>query len=1220
MTEITSGHPLVERISRLRGRVRLVLGLFGAGLIVSAALAGLWVLAVGDYLVHFSSSTRLFLLVVALAGLGYLVWRKLVTPLSTKLTEQFLASRVEALDKNLADELVSAVHFVRSGTTRSNAFAARHVETAQTKTAGLRFEDALDFRMANRSLAVAVTLVAVTTLVALLNPQSASTVFGRWIAFDPDAHWPRTTTVEFAWNTPDGKQPAVLPIGEQFAVQAKVTRGGYENQRVWLYTSSDSQSRETEELMTFQREQSGRGNYLYERAIEPVGNKALYLRLVAGDHTDMEPVKVRLAARPVVSELLGSIEPPAYVKNLVDATKPAPAVTVDLLAQTGRAVEGARITLRIKSTKAFGKDAKGQPDVRFVDQAKDVDVALADVAQRLIADDVAEVSFTARQPLQVRAMMRDVDGFENRVGGTMSIEVVPDALPSVVITEPRRMVERSPDAQIKIVVQATDDLGLDGLKLVAEKFDAKPGEAPAFTVDLPWEKRMVDSAVGAMTGSAEYTWDLSPLKLSPGARLSFYVAVQDNYEVKNANPAQAAARPFMITELGTIRHEWVKSAPLSLQIKSVEEILDRGRKDLNEIKERIKNLKDQQEQTKAQTDAIQKAIETSGVSTEQQKRQLGELAQQQSQETASANAIQQRVEQIKQDFEQNKLGESELGKLAAEVSKGMKDVGQNNMPKAASELSKAQESAAAQQMKSEQSKEAAKSAGKAGEQQQEAIAKMESMINQLGAAGDFEAVRQKLDEIIKKQDEVAKATREAMAKNPGAKPEDLPKDQKEQLDKLAAKQAELSRQTAGLTEQMRKASQQLSQSDPASAESLSKAADASDSASVPQKQGDAAQNINNNQSSRSSNNQQQAQAGLDQMKSELDKQNQRQLEQLSRQLADLLKELQALAAEEKQINTETIKLGEAGAKKEFLVLGDRQQRTQQNTIVTQKKAENTRDAKKAAGDVKDAAEQMGTAAGALYTAKQPSAIPPEEQAIASLEAAIKKLEEQKKKVDEQLKEKDLAEFIRQYEGIKKGQEAVKTGAEGVELRRLDAADKQIDRAGLLALSGLSTNQRDLKELIQKISADEKLKEYEVVVWMNGLITDYMDQSREKMSRAQTGRQLSAVQQTAIDRINDIINALKEEKEKSSEFAKGGGGGGGGGGGKPPLVPPVAQLKLLKAMQLIVNTQTATVDKAAATAPTDAEKAEAQNQAAKLGKVQGEIKGLANKVMEKMSGP
>ena len=76
-------------------------------------------------------------------------------PVSTRLTDQFLASRVENQHKDLTDELISAVHFIHVGAIRTNAWRRKHVDSAAAKTAGIRFEEAIDFSRSLKALGIA---------------------------------------------------------------------------------------------------------------------------------------------------------------------------------------------------------------------------------------------------------------------------------------------------------------------------------------------------------------------------------------------------------------------------------------------------------------------------------------------------------------------------------------------------------------------------------------------------------------------------------------------------------------------------------------------------------------------------------------------------------------------------------------------------------------------------------------------------------------------------------------------------------------------------------------------------------------------------------------------------------------------------------------------------------------------------------------------------------
>jgi hypothetical protein len=1198
---------LVERVTRMRGRVRAVIGLFGIGVIIAAAVGGMVLLMFADYFLHFGNGLRVVLLLAWLVGLGVVAWKVLISPLSTRLTDQFLASRVENIHKDLADELISAVHFIHSGTIRTNALAARHVDAAEEKTRAIRFEEAVDFKRSSKAAGIAALAVLIAVVIAALNPAGAKIALSRWFSANPMV-WPHTTHVEFAW--PEGEQPAVIPIGEQFLVRAKVVQGGYANQRVWLTSWSDSKQA-TSELMTYQPSMSSATEFVYEKTLEPEGERTLSLKLQAGDDTEQGAVEIRLAARPVVRELTAAIAPPSYVKDVKDPSKAPPTVMVDLLSQAGRAVEGATVSLNIRSTKPFMLDGEGRPEVRLLDQIKDVELVQG-MKRELLAADTARVTFPATKPLQARLSVRDTDGFDNRAGGTISLDVVPDGLPSVVLTEPKRLAERNPTGVVEIAIQGTDDLGLDGLKLLAEKFDAKPGDPPVFETPIVWAERTVDAAVGSTSGRATYTWELAPLKLQAGARLSFYAMVQDNYEVSGPPPK---------------RHPWVKSAPLTLQILSQADLEKQFRDQMNHVKEQIKTLKNEQEKTQARTDVIQKAAAESGVTTAQQKQQLAELSAQQNQEAATGMQIAQKVEQLKEDLKQNKMSESDLGKIAENVAAGMKDVGGNNMPKAATELHKAQDSAgnknpssgAKQDAQSKaQAKQTAESAQNASKQQGEAIAKMNDMIQQLGAAGDLQAALSALRDIKDAQSKVDEGTQKFGRDNAGKNISELSPQAKKEMEKLAQDQKELSQKTSDVISQMKRSAEQQKQSDPAASQSMSQAAKSGEQNNVAGSQSEASSDIKKNQTSSASGNQTQAQNGLQQMIDELSKNDKRELEQLQRQLADLIQEVKKLKEGEETLNKDTEAAGDKAAAAAATKLGDAQGTLQMNTIVIQKKAENTRDAQKAAADIRDAGEQMGNAAGPLYANKLASAIEPEKKAIASLEEAIKKLQKQKNKIDDQLKDKQLAEFIKQYETIKTAQEGIKTFSDQVETKRQAAIDKQIDRRSTMALAEKSKTQQTLIDDVVKLSTDEELKKYDVIVWMNSQITQAMAVSRDDMAKAQTGTRLAMAQQTAIDRLADVIQALKEEKQKEKQFEdENSGGGGGGGGGKKPLLPPVAQLKLIKAMQNVINSQTVNVNKEIQSAKDDAEKSQMQEEAQKVGKTQGDLKKITEKVLKDM---
>lgn len=1231
MTEIPMNHPLVQRIAQLRTRARILLSLQGLGIVLAALAGGLLVFALADYILHFYPLARLVLALAGIMGLGWLAFRRWLRPLATPLTDQFLASRVELVQKPLADELISALSFISHGLLEKNVLAARAVDQVSSTAANLSFESALSYRLATRTLGLGTLLTLMLVGAAALAPSMASIAWSRWTDPFGGHTWPRVTHVAFVWPN-GGKPPAVHPVGEPLTIRAEVTKGHTSGLRAFLYTTIDSQN-SVRELMNFQEAQSDKvkGVYLYEKRLEPVGESQLSLQLVARDDNEQNPIRIRLAPRPELAGLKAEVLPPAYVSTApatasTSAPGTGPAATgsvrnFDLLSELGRAVEGSTVRLLIRSSKPLAVE-NYRPVVRLLQAERDVELPLRQPQRHLIDANTALLSFQAQQPIDFRVQMRDSDGFENRVTSTVRLDVVPDALPTVAITEPRRPLEVIADAVVPVELQASDDLGLSDILLQADNFDAKPGDLPRFRQPLEWAGQTADPASLSVTGMANFTWNLTTLNLKPGERLSYYGLVRDSFRVppeqfaggkggvKDPYEFESAAQAY-------VRHRYVKSAPLSLLIATKERIEEAARKELQDVRDQIRNLVDQQSLTNQQTRAIQKAVQDAGRSTQQQQQQLAELAGQQAAEAQRALAIKARTDQISQGLDINRMAESELGQISKDVSNGMKDVGQKNMPKAASELSTAQDSAAKAAAQKQQEQQAAQdtaaAAERAGAQQEMAMSTMNKLLDRLGAAGDLEAHRSKVNEILDKQKELEKRLRDQAAKTLGTPLDQLPPGDKKSLEGISKDQNKLANDVSKLTDAMEKSADQLSKSDPAASESLSKAAQSSRSNNVAGNQAGAAQAAQSNQMSSASSSMSNARKGLEEMKDELDQQNRRQLEQLARQVQELLDSLVQLRAKQLVINDETTK-AEAAAGRDLLEpLGNRQSRLQGNVLAETQRAEALKNGRPIALDLRDASDAMGAATTALIKTTQAEALDPEKDALAALDRAIEKLQKQKKELADKLKEEDLASFRRKYEAIQKDQLQIKTVTDQIAAR---LAGKEPDRGDLATLGKQAGAQNQLQEAVTQLSENKELAKYDVLVWINQQIVENMLDSKNRLSKAQIGKPLAQVQQTALDRLQDIIDALKEEQGKKDPFA-GGGGGGGGGGGKKPLLPPAAQLKLLKSQQTIVNRTTVDVNKQLEQSATETDKRQLKQQVQQLGKKQDKIKELATKVVDEM---
>jgi hypothetical protein len=499
---------------------------------------------------------------------------------------------------------------------------------------------------------------------------------------------------------------------------------------------------------------------------------------------------------------------------------------------------------------------------------------------------------------------------------------------------------------------------------------------------------------------------------------------------------------------------------------------------------------------------------------------------------------------------------------------------------------------------------------------------MENLLNKLAAAGDFEAMRADVNKALEDQKKINQEVRETARETIGKDAKELSKELQAKLDNLAKEQQKQAENTAKMTEKMEKSAQSMQASDPASSQAMSKAAQKSRENNVSGKQSQASKSAKSNQMNQASNSGNQAQQGLQEMKDELDEQNRLQLEQLAAQLAKLADQLKVILEQQVAIFDDTTKAGAEAKKPVLNPLGERQGKLQSHVIAFQARVESTlREARMISRELTDSVDAMTGAAVQLVKGSQPNALKPEQDAITALTQALEKLNKKKAETENKLKEENLAQLIKKYEAVKAGQESIKSAAEAIEAQR-DAAGDLPRAAGakLVELAESTTNlsQKSLIEQVDELNKNPELAKVSVITWVNRQVLDYMADSKQKLVKREVGLAMSRLQQTTINRLDDIINALKEEKKEQEKFQKEGGGGSGSGSGsgkKPPLVPPLAQLKLLKAMQGLVNGDTLVVDREIKATKDNATKSELQKQVQKLGQTQKEIHQQAVDMIE-----
>ena len=145
-------------------------------------------------------------------------------------------------------------------------------------------------------------------------------------------------------------------------------------------------------------------------------------------------------------------------------------------------------------------------------------------------------SFTLTQAGEWSLRFADLRGRTVAQGPARPIEIVADAAPQVTIETPKQAVlEVDPQGQVQIGWSATDDYGLQQVSLVFQSAGAKEERIALSTPAAP-AKRL----------RGTYLWEIAPLKLRPGDKVSYHLEAKDNDAVDGAQKGVSATQAIKI--------------------------------------------------------------------------------------------------------------------------------------------------------------------------------------------------------------------------------------------------------------------------------------------------------------------------------------------------------------------------------------------------------------------------------------------------------------------------------------------------------------------------------------------------------------------------------------------------------------------------------------------------------------------------------------------------
>jgi hypothetical protein len=725
LTDRTAG--ITARLAHLRAQVAawfwvdglsrvlwLALGLFAADLAI-------------DWLFRLDRAQRLVMLGLMLAALGWAIYRWLVRPLAATMTDDALALRVEAVNKQLGQGLISALQFARMADAKERGMSPTLVRQAVLSgvqvAQEVSFASVLDSRRFQRNsllflaAAAIVGMLGVGTLVAA----PLRIWFARNVLLT-NATWPQKTYLVI--ERVGENSEVVFPRGEDWTQLVSVTP---ESEVVPDSVYLDFRRTRGRSPLAMKRSSERQFEATFASVIEPFEFRA------RGGDAVTEWVRVELVEQPAVTELKLVVTPPKYTGGQAEELPPGRGPYYVL--------PGSSLALTATANKPLARAA-------IVIEGNSLPLSLADplhFSGQFAAGDLT--------PGQYMLDLEDTLGITSRQPTTFALRRRVDREPRVRV----KLIGVSgmvvPQARVPFTCRIIDDFGLTDVR-VAYRWKGDDASQEGSEGILP-----VGQASRLPELSLDESLELAPLKIPTGSGLSFRFEAADNDDVSGPNIGRSSEFLVRIVTEEELRTD----------------LLRREKEQRQEFERLAKN----QEDLLTDSRAFEAAVKGKSDLTAEQKDSLLQYHKRQKLVGQNTSAIAERMSAIVIEVQNNRLEEAGgrlQTRLTKEIVEPLQMVAGELIPAAVASLDKTRRQAAAPAERDSALAETIR-------QQAAAVAKMKQILEHMVKSEGFQEAVNLLYEIQKVQTDVHEQTnkerqeriKRILEGGAGEKPADPPK-------------------------------------------------------------------------------------------------------------------------------------------------------------------------------------------------------------------------------------------------------------------------------------------------------------------------------------------------------------------------------------------------------------------------------------------------------------
>jgi hypothetical protein len=502
-------------------------------------------------------------------------------------------------------------------------------------------------------------------------------------------------------------------------------------------------------------------------------------------------------------------------------------------------------------------------------------------------------------------------------------------------------------------------------------------------------------------------------------------------------------------------------------------------------------------------------------------------------------------------------------------------------------------------------------------------------------------VRGEAKAILQEQQKLQAET-EKLKDQPASKSEleKLDPSQLSELEKTADLQKNLADRTNKLLDKLKTLSEDKERQakDPEMARAMAEAADRGNQQDVSGKMQQAATDIRQNKLNTATKQQNAGAKAMEDVIKAMEDRREEELERLIKKMQEAEKKLDDLTRRQEELKKkvkEAQQNPDAKKREEELKRLMREQEQLQKEAQEMVRELSRLRADEASRALTQAGNQMQQSSRKMSRGENPEE--QQQQTLDRLNEARQELQDARQDAEDELEREKLAKIADQVKGLKARQEALL--AESARLHRAALEKKEWDRILMPSLKGLGRNQKNLGEETQRL-ADEKFAGAKVFKHLLTRSAEAMQQASDRIEeRADAAEkrpdltldlpaeqtadeETQKLQRAALRRMDQLLDALKPENglpRGLGQQQSGGQPGGGqpnGSGGQEDGIPPMAELKALKALQLEVNDRTKDFHKRYPDAAKHSEKQKQEMQSIK--KEQEEVSDLFEGMRKSMT--